>query len=70
MNKELFNKLFIHEYEKIKKDELKSCGGKANVIHLPLNASISLKLVPNSWFNKVLFPAQSKEGMMKINPYY
>jgi len=44
--------------------------GEKEVIYLPLNASISLKLVPNSWFNKVLFPAQNDEGMMKINPYY
>jgi hypothetical protein len=27
-------------------------------IYLPLNASISLNLVPKSWFNSVLFPAQ------------
>jgi hypothetical protein len=35
--------------------------GQQTCLYLPLNASISIKLVPKSWFNKVLFPAQNKK---------
>jgi hypothetical protein len=44
--------------------------GGRNGLYLPVNASMSLKLVSNSWLNKVLYHAQNKECMKNVCYYY